>query len=179
MSSEIRIQADEFYNSHLVLKQNDEALMNNLAQLNGKPLVMKDGLGTRPTMCVHIVCLAFALELYIKDLHWVVNEKVPRGHDILKLFERLPEDIRQKVFEHESISQNPFATRPSMLCTKPANEYDGFISQIKLISDGFVKWRYSYEARTLQYNEWFAVALIEAAASVTDNFRKSMDVRKA
>lgn len=180
MSSKIRIQADEFYNSHLVLKQNDEALIDNLEKLNGKPLVMSEKLGTRPTMGVHIVCLAFALELYIKDLHLTVNDKAPRGHDILKLFEGLPEDVRQQVFEHKTISQNPCAIRPSMMLPvkKSDTAYDGFIQQIKLISDGFVKWRYSYEAGTLQYNEWFAVALIKAIASVTDDLRADFYYQK-
>ena len=85
----------------------------------------------------------------------------------------------EPVFKHGSISQNPFAARPSMLfpVKKSDTAYDEFIDQIKLISDGFVKWRYSYEAGTLQYNEWFAVALAEAVASVSDNFRANY-VRK-
>ncbi len=174
-------EADYFFNAYLVLKQNDEALMDKLQELAGKPLVGSKELGTRPTLGVDIVCLAFAVELYIKDVYFAWRGEAPHGHDILKLFEALSEDIRQEIFSHASISQNPYATRPSMMfpLKKSATAYDGFIEQIKLISDGFVKWRYSYEAGTLQYNSWFAEALIEAMVSIASDVRKTMNARKA
>ena len=49
--------------------------------------------------------------------------------------------------------------------------YDRFIDQIKKISDGFEKWRYSYESTTLQYDSFFSLALIEAFKAVANRIR--------
>ena len=148
--------------------------MDKLQDLAGKPLVGSNELGTRPTLGVNIVCLALAVELYIKDLHFAWCGEAPRGHDILRLFESLPDNIKQKIFSHDSIALNPYATRSSTMLSgkRSANAYNGFIEQIKLISDGFVKWRYSYETVTLQYNAWFAEALIKAMISTANKLRK-------
>jgi len=49
--------------------------------------------------------------------------------------------------------------------------FDGFIDQIKTISDGFEKWRYSYESKSLRYSTWFAIALIESVKAVADTLQ--------
>lgn len=171
----IRMQADNFFNAYQILRENEESLVSNLESLEGKPLEGVEGLGTRPTGGVSVVCLAFSVELYFKDLHYAVNGKAPNGHNILKLFEKLPENIRKEIFGHDSISQNPFAIRGNIFSTKRYNSdyspYDGFIDQIRTISDSFTKWRYSYESTSLQYEIWFALALIESVKACTDNTR--------
>lgn len=167
----IQMQADDFFNAYSVLKDNNEALMERLKKNQGKHRTGSNELGTRSAMGVDIVCLAFSVELYIKDLHSAVNGKAPRGHNILKLFEKLPENIQQEIFSYDSINQNPFNTRSDIFSTNRFTNfysaYDGFIDQIKSISDGFEKWRYSYESATLNYNISFALALIEAIKSAT------------
>jgi hypothetical protein len=50
--------------------------------------------------------------------------------------------------------------------------YDGFLEQIGAISDGFEKWRYSYESAALQYDTSFALAFIESIKSAADEVRK-------
>jgi hypothetical protein len=50
--------------------------------------------------------------------------------------------------------------------------YDGFLEQIELISDGFEKWRYSYESAALHYDVSFALALIESIKSTSGKVRK-------
>jgi hypothetical protein len=169
------MQADDFFNAYQILSENEEALITRLESLAGKPLVGTKELGTRPTGGVSIVCLAFSVELYIKDLHFAIKGKVPRGHNILKLFEKLPEQIKQEIFAHESISQNSFVTRGDIFSlkkyTNDHSSYDGFIDQIKTISDGFEKWRYSYESISLRYNNWFTIALIESVKAAADTIR--------
>lgn len=170
------MQAEEFYNAYLVLKENNEALIERLADSPGKPIIGTKELGTRPTMGVEIVCLAFSVELYIKDLHCAIKSEPPRSHNILELFEKLPEQIQQEIFSYDAISQNPFFTRGNILSTKrfasDFSAYDGFLEQIEAISDGFEKWRYSYESAALQYDTSFALAFIESIKSAADEVRK-------
>ena len=170
------MQADDFFNAYLVLKDNNEALMEILENNPGKPLIGAKELGTRITGGVGIVCLAFSVELYIKDLHYAIKGEVPRGHNIHELFEKLPEQIQQEIFAYDSISQNPFFTRGDIFSTKrftsAYSAYDGFIDQIKAISNGFEKWRYSYESASLQYDTSFALALIESIKSASKEVRK-------
>lgn len=111
MSWRVRVQADDSFNAYRVLKESNEDLINKLEKLAGKPLVSATAFGSVSTMGIDIVCLAFSLELYIKDLFFVINGKAPRGHNIYKLYEKLPENIKLEIFNHESISQNPFHTR--------------------------------------------------------------------
>jgi len=168
---DIRFQADDFFNAYQVLRTDGENKFKRRKPSGGVG-GFEDGL---PVMCAGVVCLAFSVELYIKDLHFAVTGKTPYGHDILKLYEGLPEEVRQKVFSHETISQNPFATSGNIFSpkrfTSAYSAYDGFIDQIKAISDGFEKWRYSYERTTLKYEEWFALVFIEAVKSVADTIR--------
>jgi hypothetical protein len=171
----IRMQADDFFNAYKILSEDMEALTIRLEGLAGKPLVSSKEPGTRPTGGVNIVCLAFTVELYIKDLHFKITGEAPRSHNILKLFNKLPEQIQQEIFAHDSISQNPFVARGDSFSqkkyTKDYSSYDGFIDQISLISDGFEKWRYSYESTSLGYNTWFAIALIESVKAVADTLQ--------
>lgn len=107
----LQTQAENFFNAFEVLRENNETLIDRLANSSEKRLVGEKMLGTRSTMGVDIVCLAFSVELYIKDVHHAIYGKAPRGHKILKLFEELPEQIQQEIFAYDSISQNPFFTR--------------------------------------------------------------------
>ena len=170
------MQAEEFFNAYLVLKENNEALIERLSDSPGKPIIGTKELGTRPTTGVDIVCLAFSVELYIKDLHFAIDGEAPRGHNIRKLFEKLPEQIQQEIFCYDAISQNPFFTRGNILSTNrfasDFSAYDGFLEQIEAISDGFEKWRYSYESAALQYDTSFALAFIESIKSAADEVRK-------
>jgi hypothetical protein len=155
MSWKIRAQADDFFNAYQVLQEHTENV-------------------SLTTLGPAVVNLAFAVELYIKELHHVLNKKPPRGkdgHNILKLFEGLPPDVRQQIFAHDSFSQHPFVTHANIFSAGKLSAYEGFISQIDAISDAFEKWRYSYESTTLHYESSFALAFIEAVKSTTNNTR--------
>ena len=57
------------------------------------------------TVIIKLVCLSFSVELYIKDVHYTLEGKAPRGHDILKLFEKLPDEFQQEIFTYHYISE--------------------------------------------------------------------------
>jgi hypothetical protein len=157
MPFQLRMQADDFLKAYQVLKKNYNA-------------------DTLAIMGPSIVCLAFAVELYLKDLHVILTGKAPRIHDIHKLFEKLPQPVKQEIFAHKSISQNPFMTSGNILSpdyfSRTYSLNDRFVDQMKAISDGFEKWRYAHESVTLKYDSFFAMALIEAVAETADNIRQ-------
>jgi HEPN domain-containing protein len=157
MSVELRMQADDFLKAYHVLQKNYNA-------------------ATLAVMSPSIVCLAFAVELYLKDLHVILTGKAPRIHNIHKLFEKLPALIRNEIFAHKSISENPFMTRGDILSpeyfSRTYSSNDRFVDQMKAISEGFEKWRYAHESVTLKYESFFAIALIEAVASTADKIRQ-------
>ncbi len=175
MSSLIRMQADEYFHAYRVLKESHDAMVGNLEKLDEKPASSNAAFGGFPTMGPSVVCLAFSVELYMKDLHAVLTGEPRRGHNILELYKKLPKKIRREIFAYESISQNPWATRGPVLLRKRfsgnCSAYYGFLLQVKAISDGFEKWRYSYERRTLQYEEWFALSFVKALKTAADNRR--------
>lgn len=112
MTSEIRMQADNFYKAHLVLKNNYST-------------------AALAIMGPAVVCLSFSVELYLKDVHYVLTGKAPRVHDILKLFDQLPPQFNQEIFAHKAISQNPFTSRGDMFSTQFYSDnyslYDRFL----------------------------------------------------
>lgn len=157
----IRMQADDFLDAYRALEKHSENV-------------------SLTTMGPAVVNLAFAVELYVKDVYCTLDLKPPRGkdgHNILALFEKLPEPVRQEIFLHEAISQNPFHTRGDLLSTKIFSReytpYERFCDQVKAISDAFVQWRYPYEQKTksLRYDSSFALALIEALKVISDKIR--------
>jgi HEPN domain-containing protein len=158
MSWLLKVQADDFFNAYQVLKGNYNT-------------------ATLAIMGPSIVVLAFAVELYVKDVHVALTGIAPKGHDILKLFKELPEPIKKQIFSHPSISQNPFHTRGPAWSIKKYDKdytpYDGFIDQLEAISNAFVDWRYSHEGKrgSLNYNSSLAEDLIEAVKSVARNIR--------
>ncbi|WP_276366179.1 hypothetical protein [Chryseolinea sp. H1M3-3] len=164
MSLQIRIQADDFFKAYHALEKNSNS-------------------DTMAVMGPGIVCLSFSVELYLKDLHFALTGKAPRGHDVYKLFETLPAETRQEIFTHKSISKNPFMTRGNMFSiqyhSRAYSAYERFIDQMKTISDGFEKWRYSYESCTLKYDSYFAIALIEAIKSTADSIRQQPFKKRA
>ncbi len=186
MSWLIRLQADDFFNAYRVLKESDDLMISKLENLSGKPLVSKTAFGAFPVSTPSIVCLAFALELYIKNLYVILktldsgNEKIkpPRVHNILQLFMKLPEEVQQEIRDFSSIQEIVAFYSMEMFplyITKDQNKKpitDTLEQQIYKISDAFEKWRYSYENGTLQFEESTALALIEAVKSITSNAQK-------
>lgn len=157
------MQADDFLKAYHVLAENyDKA-----------SLVI---------MTPSVVNLAFALELYIKDLHFAIKGKAPRGHSILQLYKSLPHHIKKEIIKHKAISQNPFHIRGNIFSpkfySKDYSTYDRFADQIKAISKGFEDWRYSHENdNRLSYDSSFALALIEAIKATADSNRRHFQAK--
>ena len=152
MTSNIRRQADDFLKAY-------EILSKNKPELNSPA----------------IVNLAFALELYIKDLHYALNKKIPRGHNILELFKKLPLEAQQKIRNYPDIQKLiAFYSKNKFLLYIPQNKdkkpiTDVLEQQIHKISDLFQNWRYSYESNTLYYSSSFTLTFIEAIKATADN----------
>ena len=155
----LQFQAEHFYNAYKVLQANNEALIDRLENSSSAPS-QKSALGIGPTMGVEVVCLAFSVELYIKDVHHAINGKKVRGHDILKLFEKLPDKVQQDIFTYRAIAHYGW-------------NFEEFKLEIKEISDGFEKWRYSHEHTSLGYKQYFAIVFIEALISTADSIRRN------
>ncbi len=154
----LKTQAEDFLNAYEILNESNEALIDQQSGASESPVTEKV-FGALPTMGVEVVCLAFSVELHIKALHYAILGKTPRGHNILKLFKRLPEWAQQEIFHHRSIAKYGW-TRAE------------FEDQLRDISDGFSKWRYAYESTSLRYNSYFALVLIEASRSVAASKHK-------
>ena len=150
-------QAEDFFNAYEVLKESNETLIARLSNSVDKRPDAKM-FGTRAAMGVDVVCLAFSVELYIKNLHYVITSEAPRGHNILALFEDLPEATQQEIFIHHSIAKYGW-------------NLSEFKEEIRAISDGFEKWRYSYEVPTVRYNSYFALVFVEAVRTAADRIR--------
>lgn len=153
----LQANAEHFLNAFKVLRESNEVLTDRLANARGNPSAVK-AFGTRPAMGADIVCLAFSVELYVKDLHYAITHEAPRGHDILALFKNLPERTQQQVFCHPSVAHYGWS-------------FPDFEKEVQAISDGFAKWRYSHEFTTLRYNSYFALVFIEAVKSAAASER--------
>lgn len=160
----LQLQAEDFFNASKVLRESNQALFDRSDNSSGDVLKGTKVFGKLPTMGVEIVCLAFSVELYIKDVHYAIEGKAPRGHKILKLFEDLPEKTQQEIFTHRSIIERGW-------------NFEEFKREIKAISDGFEKWRYAHEVTTLRYNNYFALIFIEALQSAASTARKRSTVK--
>lgn len=140
--------AQDFLNAYEILREsNDSFVKQNIPDADER--CIGKTFGTRPAMGVDIVCLAFSVELHLKELHRVSYGKIPRGHKIIELFKALSGAEQEGVVSHHSIAR-----------------YGWDCAQLKCellaISDSFEKWRYAYESTALRYNIYFAKALIEA-----------------
>jgi len=155
MSWLVRVQADDFFNAYQVLAKSGLEMSNPA-----------------------VVNLAFSVELYIKDLHFALKGKAPRGHNILELFRKLPEETQQQIRNYPSVQKLvAFYSMQRFPIYVPTDKNKRKITdileqQIYKISDAFEKWRYSYESGTLNYEIGTALALIEAVKVTADNARR-------
>jgi HEPN domain-containing protein len=156
--SYLAIHAQDFLNAYEILKESNYAL---IAQKTGtaKEKSAEIAYGTRPTMGIDIVCLAFSVELHLKELSRVVSGTIPRGHNIARLFRALPESVQKEIVSHHSIAQYRWSDAQME-------------RELLAISDGFEKWRYAYESAALRYNSYFAEVLIEASRFVASKRAK-------
>ena len=105
------------------------------------------------------VCLAFAVELYLKAVFEVLGKK-QRGHNIRKIFEKLPEEAQQEIFNIHMKNVHQATL-------------EHYKERMDVISDGFEKFRYSHEHQSLTYHKRFALEMINAMKEFITNTRQS------
>ncbi len=149
--SYLSIHAQDFLNAYKILRESNDVLMKRKVGQAEKDA--ETAYGACPAMGIDIVCLAFSVELHLKELNRVVSGMAPRGHNIAKLFKALPISVQQEVVSHHSIAQYGWSDSQMQ-------------RELLSISDGFEKWRYAYENTALRYNIYFAEVLIEASQFV-------------
>lgn len=150
-----QFEAQSYLNAYELLAKNNQAFMEQE--------ISKKDVGVRQTLRADVVCLAFALELFLKDLYFVVNGEALTGHKIHELFDQLPEEIQEKIFQHHP--ENYFVAASFMYPGE--TPLDKFKSKIRHYGDSFVKWRYSHEYTALQYEPSFAIDLIKSITKIT------------
>ncbi len=155
----ITTQAEHFLNSFYILERHDNELIRLRVERarrhnaeNPEDKVEEIGYATDQQIGVaDFVCLAFAVELYIKAVFEVIGRK-QRGHNIRKLFEKLPEDAQTAIFNIHMKKYN-YVT------------FDQYKENMDIISNGFEEFRYFYEHQSLSYHKRFALEMIEAMKS--------------
>jgi hypothetical protein len=104
--------------------------------------------------------MALALELYLKTALLALGTKVPRTHNLLQLFNLLPDDLRGEIAARYDAHPSPAGTARSMLIElsdehlpdEPASapseqQQDVSLSAIlERSQDAFTIWRYLYQS---------------------------------
>lgn len=100
---------------------------------------------------------AFATELFLKAVAVAAGKKAPRGHKLLVLFQRLPEEAKEHI-------EAEFA---SVTIAKPGRQ-QALVSTLEMMNDAIENWRYSYESKKpgLMFKPHSALMLIEAIENV-------------
>lgn len=163
----ISSQAEYFLNAFYILKRNAsalEAIQTQRAQEHNakNPNANVQAIGNSgdlQTGVVDFVCLAFAVELYLKAVFEILGSK-KRGHKIHELFNKLPSDIQNTIFRIHM--QNVHGAT-----------LDSYKKQMRIIRNGFEEFRYSYEYKELSYHTGFALKMIDAMRQVISETRKS------
>jgi len=94
-----------------------------------------------------IVSLAFSVELYVKAVYQAFDIKAKNVHNILELFNGLPQEIQNRIFEiHMPNSYN--------------TTLETYKTRIAVISRGFEELRYFHEKKTANYHQNFAQEMI-------------------
>ena len=161
----ITSQATYFLNAYYILERAEkdlQALRERRAQehnlQNPDKLVVEIGHAEdQQTGNVNFVCLAFAVELYVKAVFEVLGTN-QRGHNIRELFKKLPEDVQKRIFKIHM--PNSYGAT-----------LESYKEKMDIISKGFEEFRYSYEHQSLTYHRGFALKMIDAMKQVINEER--------
>ncbi len=161
----ITSQASWFLNSYHILENHEKeqlAIRIKRAQDHNvkHPDKHAEEIGYRDdpqTGLVSLVCLAFAVELYLKAVFEALGAK-QKGHHIRKLFDRLPIDVQNELFNIQMKSVY-------------GATLDDYKKWINIISNGFEEFRYSYEYKELEYHRGFALGMIATMEQLISDLR--------
>ncbi|WEK36919.1 MAG: hypothetical protein P0Y53_05330 [Candidatus Pseudobacter hemicellulosilyticus] len=114
----------------------------------------------------HIVNLAFALELLLKALHYSIG-KVERGHNLNKLYIRLPHKIQKEI-------KKKFGMKlPTYFLPRPA-EFPTFEEMLKQHANAYERWRYFHEVGSGSFNDQFCTALAYSIIEVAHEMKANL-----
>ena len=97
-----------------------------------------------------LTCLAFSCEVYLKTLLLYFGSSIPNTHDLQKLFDLLPENIRDDI-------------------QKAYNNPSKFTNDLDDIKEYFLTSRYLYEEEAGNFSFVFILWLCEKLKEVVDN----------
>jgi hypothetical protein len=92
---------------------------------------------TLPMVAPFVVTATFAAELYLKVLHEVCGHSA-RGHNLLDLFDGLPESTRNRIAQLAARYASAFGVPEVSSVTVRAT--------VESLATAFVEWRYWYES---------------------------------
>lgn len=91
--SQLSIHAQGFLNAYEILRESNDALISTYA--DG---ATETAYGSLPAMGINVVCLAFSVELHLKELHRIVSQAHLNGHNISNLSMVCPTMLKRKLF---------------------------------------------------------------------------------
>mgnify|MGYP003576109629 CR=1 FL=1 len=110
------------------------------------------------------VCVAFALEVYLKILIGLQFGNPPRTHSLVELFACLNQPTQDRVRKHfAAIPRRPEVVAALTAAGAPS-DFDGMLA---VSDDAFVRARYSYENATRASNKgWLGTEIMEAVRQI-------------
>jgi hypothetical protein len=112
---------------------------------------------------------AFAIELYLKTLGFVFGRKM-HGHDLLKLFDKLPDEAKQLL--RQEVDRSP--------ATEGIKDIDGFRVEIGRVRNVFEEWRYLHERSTapeIRFHEFLHVlSVLHNACRTHEQIKRSTSI---
>jgi hypothetical protein len=122
--------AVDFHNAYMTIDVHDSAI--SLSARDDDDEFEKLATGQKQTsMVAQVVCLAFALELYLKSLLYEKGRTSNRGHALYDLFLLLEEEMKAEIV--------------SCFDEFPHRHGNTFYKELGLMSKAFCRWRYLHE----------------------------------
>ena len=107
-----------------------------------------------------VVCYAFSAELLLKLLLQITNGNVPRKHNLMELFNALPDNCKKLI----RASYEKKASKPGS-----SLDYD-----LSVLGPAFVDWRYVYEAESLAINPQSLTQIVLALYTVSLDLKSDL-----
>lgn len=111
---------------------------------------------TRKYIIPEIVLLSFSAELYLKTIYMKENNVSISGHSLKALFYKLNINTKKQIFKIYKDLERP-------------ESFEEFMGELKLVSNSFEEWRYSYEKTTGNVHLYFLGDLVVTLRKYCDS----------
>lgn len=148
----IWLAAKEFLDAFYVLSENNRRVRAEIAKSNPCSISpdamrrLKSG-ELKQTSIPDVMCLAFAIELYLKSLILKLSAIPATGHSLVKLYEHLPASAQSSIFSRTAQTFGGLLTEAT------------FAENLASIDKAFVEWRYMFEKGRADFKPSFAHGL--------------------